>query len=69
MRDPHELYRQLQEFSKSVGIDVKKLENEMLKSKCREVYYDPFNDEVVLKAPDGNSIYIKKRDLLKEVLL
>ena len=64
MRNPYETYEQLKAFSKSVGIDVKKLDHEMIKYNCREVYYNPLNDEVVLMIPDGNSIYIKKRDLL-----
>ena len=64
MKNPYRPYEQLQEFSKSIDIDVKKLENEMLKFNCKEVYYNPLNDEVVLMIPDGNSIYIKRRDLL-----
>lgn len=64
MRNPYQTYEQLQEFSKSIGINYKKLENEILKFSCREIYYNPLNDEVVLMVPDGNAIYIKKRDLL-----
>ena len=64
MRNPYKTYEQLQEFFKNIGIDVKKLENEMLKFNCREVHYDPFNDEVVLMMSDGNGIYIKRRELL-----
>ena len=56
-------------FSKSIGIDTKKLENELLKHNCREACYDPLNDEVVLMIPNGSFIHIKKRDLLKEVSL
>ena len=69
MRNPYKTHEQLQEFSKSIGIDVRKLENEMLKFHCREVHYNPLNDEVVLMIPDGNGIYIKRKDLLKEELL
>ena len=64
MRNPYRANEQLQEFSKSIGVDPKKLENEMLKFDCREVYYNPLNDEVVLMLPDGNGIYIKIKDLL-----
>ena len=67
MRNPYIVYEQLQEFSKRIGIDIRKLENEMIKFKCRNVCYDPLNDEVVLMIPDGNGIYIKRKDLLKEV--
>ena len=64
MRNPYRAYELLQEFSKSIGIDPKKLENEMLKFNCKETYYSPLNDEVVLMLPDGNGIYIKRKDLL-----
>lgn len=64
MRNPYKTYEQLQEFSKKIGIDIKKLENEMLKFDSREVFYDPFNDLVALRLSDDNCIYIKRMELL-----
>lgn len=64
MRNPYKTYEQLQDFSKSIDIDIKKLEKEMLKFNSREVFYDTFNDLVVLRLPDNNCIYIKRMELL-----
>ena len=64
MRNPYMTYEQLQEFSKRIDIDIKKLENELLKFNCREFYYDPYNDQVILCLKDGNHIYVKRKDLL-----
>lgn len=64
MRNPYQTYEQILAFSKSIGVNYKKLENELLRYGCREIYYNPSNDEVVLTIPDGDAIYIKKRDLL-----
>ena len=63
MRNPYKTYEQLKEFSKRIGIDVKKLETEMIKYNCREVIYNPFNDEVMLMMSDCNAIYIKRINL------